>query len=115
MSRKNVSLTKPIDARAEKIITTRGFTGLSDMIAVLVREEFERRGLTLPDDELRETSAPYKAAKPVADYSASSAEDARDLEDFVKQAEAEHDRKHPAGGKTASPRRGAARAKTAKT
>lgn len=43
MSRKNISLTEPIDARAQEIIRRRGFTGLSDMIATLVREEYERR------------------------------------------------------------------------
>lgn len=49
MSRKNISLTEPIEERANEVIRERGFTGLSDMIAVLVREEFERRGLVLKD------------------------------------------------------------------
>lgn len=67
MSRKNVSLTKPIDERAAAIIHARGFTGLSDMIAVLVREEFERRQM-----KLEETPPPYNVSS-TADPAAVSA------------------------------------------
>lgn len=56
--RKNVSLTPPIELRAEEIIKRRGFTGLSDMIAVLVREEYERRFPSIdPAEQLNETSS----------------------------------------------------------
>lgn len=56
MSRKNVSITKPIDERVNALIKERGFRGLSDMIATLVREEFDRRGMSLNED-----ATPYKA------------------------------------------------------
>ena len=43
MSRKNISLSEQIEQRAQAVIESRGFSGLSDLIAVLVREEYERR------------------------------------------------------------------------
>lgn len=49
MSRKNISLHEEIDRRAEAIIAARGFAGLSDLIAGLIREEYERRGLDKPE------------------------------------------------------------------
>jgi hypothetical protein len=44
MSRKNISLPEAINDRAKELIAARGFSGLSDLIAVLIREEYERRG-----------------------------------------------------------------------
>jgi hypothetical protein len=41
--RKNISVHQQIDERANKIIERRGFSGLSDLIAALIREEYERR------------------------------------------------------------------------
>jgi hypothetical protein len=41
--RKNISLSSQVEERAKAIIKARGFDGLSDLIAALVREEFERR------------------------------------------------------------------------
>lgn len=109
MSRKNISLTKPIDERAAKLIEARGFTGLSDLIAVLVREEFERRGLTI-EGTIRETPAPYHSqpSKPglASQLSASSAEDARDVAEMVNLIEKAVDQKHPAR-KTGARRRAA--------
>ena len=57
MSRKNISLHEQIEERADKIIAKRGMAGLSDLIAVLVREEYERRGLdnSHPIDELHDS------------------------------------------------------------
>lgn len=43
MSRKNISLSEPIQKRAKAIIFERGFNGLSDLIGTLIREDFERR------------------------------------------------------------------------
>lgn len=59
MSRKNISLTDPIEERALAIISKRGFTGLSDMIAVLVREEYERK---VASGEIREPATEYKTS-----------------------------------------------------
>jgi hypothetical protein len=41
--RKNISLSHSIEERAKRIIEARGFTGLSDLVAALIREEYERR------------------------------------------------------------------------
>lgn len=41
--RKNISISDPIEKRAEELIRARGFSGLSDLIATLIREEWERR------------------------------------------------------------------------
>lgn len=41
--RKNISLSAQVEERAKAIIEARGFDGLSDLIAALVREEYERR------------------------------------------------------------------------
>jgi hypothetical protein len=68
MSRKNISLHDEIDRRAEVIIAKRGFAGLSDMIAVLVREEYERRGFEA--GELKET--PIIAAQQAANDKAAA-------------------------------------------
>lgn len=57
MSRKNISLSNSIEGRAAAIIKKRGMDGLSDLIAVLVREEFERRGLD--QHALQEDHTPY--------------------------------------------------------
>jgi hypothetical protein len=70
----NISMKQPIQQRAKKVMAARGFGGLSEMVATLVREEFERRGMTLPDPgaatlSLREDAA---AARVVA----AAAEDA---------------------------------------
>jgi hypothetical protein len=43
LSRKNVSLSLPIEARAQELIRARGFQGMSDLLATLIREEYERR------------------------------------------------------------------------
>lgn len=73
MSRKNIHLTDPIEARAAEIIRERGFSGLSDMLATLIREEYERRrppalkevppeyGPVTPSTS--EAAAPHHAAK----------------------------------------------------
>lgn len=41
--RKNISFSPKIEERAQAIIRERGFDGLSDLFAALVREEYERR------------------------------------------------------------------------
>lgn len=61
--RKNVSLTAPIEERAKEIIRLRGFTGLSNMIAVLVREEYERK-IAQPPAALKESQKTEAAIKP---------------------------------------------------
>lgn len=43
MSRKNISLNLTIQQRAETLIKLRAFTGLSDLLSALIREEWERR------------------------------------------------------------------------
>jgi hypothetical protein len=43
MSRKNISLHSEVEKRAKDIIKARGFAGLSDLLAALIREEHERR------------------------------------------------------------------------
>jgi len=42
MTRKNISLNLIIQERAEALIKLRGFTGLSDLLSSLIREEWER-------------------------------------------------------------------------
>lgn len=54
--RKNISLTQPVEDRAAAIMEARGFNGLSDMIATLVREEYERRHPPQIGGALREDS-----------------------------------------------------------
>ena len=73
MSRKNISLSDKIEDRAKKLIAKRGFDGLSDMIAVLVREEFERRGLDEPVDILEMKDAPLSSAPPNTAHTAPAA------------------------------------------
>lgn len=47
--RKQISLSEQIEARADDIILARGFDGLSDLLATLIREEWERRHtVTIP-------------------------------------------------------------------
>jgi hypothetical protein len=68
MSRKQISLTDPVEERAKSIINRRGFNGLSDMIATLVREEYERRGLapaSLKDAPASSTPAQQEAEAPI--------------------------------------------------
>lgn len=43
MSRKNISLNEVMEERAQALIRARGFSGLSDLLATLIREEYERR------------------------------------------------------------------------
>lgn len=43
MGRKNIYIREQIEVKANDIIAKRGFSGLSDMLAVLIREEHERR------------------------------------------------------------------------
>ena len=72
MSRKNISLHEEIDRRAEQLILKRGFAGLSDLIAVLVREEWERRGLDaseMKDASPNANQSPKPEPKVLASYS----------------------------------------------
>jgi len=62
MSRKNISLSEPIEERAQQLIKARGFSGLSDMLATLIREEYERRH----PPTLQEGQAPGEPGKPPA-------------------------------------------------
>jgi hypothetical protein len=48
--RKNISLSKEVKKRADAIIKARGFSGLSDLIQTLIREEFERRKPDEPNE-----------------------------------------------------------------
>ena len=41
--RKNISLHDEVEKRAEELIRARGFSGLSDLVQSLIREEYERR------------------------------------------------------------------------
>jgi Arc/MetJ-type ribon-helix-helix transcriptional regulator len=60
LSRKNVSLSPQIEARASELIQARAFQGMSELIAALIREEYERRHPpTVPDPA--ELAAKHKA------------------------------------------------------
>ena len=65
MSRKNISLHEQIEERANQIIVRRGMAGLSDLIAVLVREEYERRGFDAIKDKANSNPMTPAAAKVV--------------------------------------------------
>ena len=69
MPRKNVSFDDPIEERANWLIQQRGFSGLSNLLEVLIREEYERRhpGTVYP--------APAPASAPMHDAPASSLAD----------------------------------------
>jgi hypothetical protein len=54
--RKNISLSQQVEERAKAIIEARGFDGLSDLLAALIREEYERR----QPPTLQETHTAYK-------------------------------------------------------
>ncbi len=43
MSRKNISISDPVEQRAKEVMKARGIVGLSSLMDVLIREEFERR------------------------------------------------------------------------
>ena len=54
----NISLSDKIEQRAKEVIEARGFSGLSDLLAVLIREEYERRH----PPALHESPTPYRTA-----------------------------------------------------
>lgn len=63
----NISLSEEVEARAQKIIDARGFSGLSDLLQALIREEYERRNPpVILSDSLGE-SKPSAQATDVAD------------------------------------------------
>ncbi len=54
MSRKNISLSDSVERKAEELIKSEVGDGLSDLVARLIREEWDRRNSTAPT-VLRET------------------------------------------------------------
>ena len=74
MSRKNIHLSDSVEARANELIKSGVADGLSDLIARLIREEWERRHGIYPiriptPDELNERKQKQEATPPAADRS----------------------------------------------
>lgn len=64
MGRKNISLSHSAQAQADELIRMHVADGLSELITRLIRDEYDRRGLTEKHIEIAERPTPYGANSP---------------------------------------------------